>query len=102
MCAMFSGPMAPFKRLIDNCDDNGDGKINYMEFLDLAGFGKGDRSCAASATAAATAASAVAAMAIIESIMLMHVGVFCLYTSGGRGDFNHRTTKAGGAMQVCL
>ena len=42
MCDMFTGPMAPFKRVIDNCDDNGDGKINYMEFLELAGFGKGD------------------------------------------------------------
>ena len=50
--------MAPFWKLISECDDNGDGKINYMEFLDLAGFG-----------------------------------------SGGRGDFNFRSTKGGGAMQ---
>ena len=24
-----NSPMAPFKRLVDSCDDNGDGKINY-------------------------------------------------------------------------
>ena len=37
-------PMAPFKRLVESCDDNGDGKINYKEFLELAGFkrGRGD------------------------------------------------------------
>lgn len=50
--------MAPFKRLIDRCDDNGDGKINYTEFLEVAGFG-----------------------------------------SGGRGGFNHRNIKGGGASQ---
>ena len=35
-----NSPMAPFKRLVDSCDDNGDGKINYKEFLELAGFAK--------------------------------------------------------------
>ena len=50
--------MAPFLKLINECDDNGDGKINYKEFLDLAGFG-----------------------------------------GGGRRDFNHCSTKGGGAAQ---
>jgi hypothetical protein len=49
--------MAPFKRLVDSCDDNDDGKINYKEFLELAGFKK------------------------------------------GRGDFNNRDVKGGGALQ---
>jgi Ca2+-binding EF-hand superfamily protein len=33
-----NSPMLPFKRLIESCDDNDDGKINYKEFLELAGL----------------------------------------------------------------